>query len=216
MVIVRIFLSFICTLCFSMVAFSQDWSGTTYKYNEIHPGYIVSLSGDTTRGYLEFGNRTATQKSCIFYTDASKKEKKKYGPDDISAYGVAVNHYRSIHFTGGLTAKPLGFVLLLKPGRLAQYMYYSKKDGVSDFMGKNETYAEYDARINQDEIVWQKLDEKPIQQGDFLLGFAKKMAKLTEDYPELSEKVANKEKGYGLMSIYAIADEYNAWWEKKK
>ena len=83
-------------------------------------------------------------------------------------------------------------------------------------MGKNETQAQYDERIHTDEIVWQKLDEKPIQQQDFALGFAKRMSKLVDDYPELAAKVEAKEKGYGLFKIYDIVDEYNAWWAKKR
>jgi len=195
---------------------AQAWSGNTYNYYEIYPGYIVTESGDTTRGYVEHGNRTSNQKGCTFYTDASKKEKKKYKPADIKGYGVADKHYRTIAFSGGLMSKPVSFVLLTKDGRICQYAYYSKKEGVSEMMGKNETQAQYDERIHTDEIVWQKLDEKPIQQQDFALGFAKRMSKLVDDYPELAAKVEAKEKGYGLMKIYDIVDEYNAWWAKKR
>jgi hypothetical protein len=42
------------------------------------------------------------------------------------------------------------------------------------------------------------------------------MSKLVDDYPELAAKVETKEKGYGLMKIYDIVDEYNAWWAKKR
>lgn len=201
--------------CYLSICFGQDWSGKTYEFNKIYPGYMVSNEGDTTTGYVEHNGRTYNQKNCIFYSDASKKDKKKLGPDDIKAWGVGDKNYRSIHFTGGLNSKPLGFVLCVKPGRISEFVYYSKKDGVSDMMGKNETYADYDARVNQDEIVWQKLDEKPIQHNEFILGFAKKVSRMTEDYPELSEKVASKEKGYGLGSVFSVMDEYNAWWDKK-
>ena len=207
--------TFIACLLLSGSSMAQDWSGEKYKYNEIHPGYIVSLTGDTTRGYVEHGNRTSNQKTCIFYTDASKKERQKLKADDISAWGVADKHYRSIHFTGGLLGKPLGFVLLVKAGRVNQFVYYSRKDNILDVMGKNETYAQYDERIHTDEIVWQKLDEKPFQHTELILGFAKKISKLLSDYPELSAKVESKEKGYGLLNIFDIMDEYNAWWAKK-
>jgi hypothetical protein len=42
------------------------------------------------------------------------------------------------------------------------------------------------------------------------------MSKLVDDYPELAAKVEAKEKGYGLMKIYDIVDEYNVWWAKKR
>ena len=199
----------------SMHVFAQDWNGITYKYYDIYPGYIISLSGDTTRGYVEHGNRTSNQKTCIFYPDASKKDKQKYKASEINGYGVADKHYRSIPFTGGLMGKPMGFVLLAKPGRVSQFIYYSKKDMIG-IMTKTETIGEYEERIHTDEIVWQKLDEKPFQQGELILGFAKKISKLLSDYPELAAKVENKEKGYGLLNIYDIMDEYNAWWAAKK
>ena len=44
---------------------------------------------------------------------------------------------------------------------------------------------------------------------------AKKISKLVEDYPELSSKIANKEKGYGIMNMASIADEYNLFWKGK-
>ncbi len=202
-------------LLISSGCFAQDWTGT-YKYYDIYPGYIITLTGDTTKGYVEHGNRSSNQKNCIFYTDASKKDKQKYKASEINGYGVADKHYRSIHFTGGLNSKPIGFVLVLKPGRVTQFFYYSKKDNVMEIMGKNETQAEYDARIHTDEVVWQKLDETPFQQTELILGYAKKISKLLADYPELSAKVENKEKGYGLLNIYKVMDEYNEWWAQKK
>jgi hypothetical protein len=198
-------------IAFSTVA--QDWNDKAYQFFEIYPGYIITLSGDTTRGYVEHGNRMSSQKTCIFYKDASKRNKEKYKPSEIKGYGVADKHYRTLSFSGGLMSKPQSFVLLLKPGRISQFMYYSKKDDYqAEMMRKDETRADYDARIHTDEIVWQKLDEKPVQQQDFLLGFAKRVGKLISDYPELAAKVENKEKGYGLLNIYSIMDEYNAWW----
>jgi hypothetical protein len=203
-------------VCSTAVTKAQDWSGRTYQFYDIYPGYVITENGDTTKGYVEHGNRTGNQKTCIFYTDASKKDKKKFKPSELKGYGVGDKHYRTIAFSGGLLAKPVSFVLLIKPGRICQYIYYSKKDDMFAMRGKNETDAEFDARIHTDEIVWQKLDEKPIQQAELALGFAKKMSKLMSDYPEIAAKIEGKEEGYGLFKIYNIMDEYNKWWEGKK
>jgi len=194
---------------------AQDWEGVNYKYNEIYPGYIVSLKGDTTQGYIVHGGRTANQKTCIFYKDASKKEKQKLSPSDIKVYSVGDKVYNSIPFSGGLFGKPLSFVLVVKPGRIYEYAYYTKKDMVSDFMLPKETYADYDKRVHSDEIVWQKLEEKPMQHTDFVLGFAKRMGKLVGDYPEMAQKVENKQKGYTLFNVFDVISEYNTWWAKQ-
>ena len=200
----------------SLFSFAQDWSGKTYKYYDIYPGYVITLKGDTITGYIEHGNRISNQKQCVYYADASKKNRKEYKPSDLKGYSVSDKVYRSVHFSGGLTAKPLSFVLVAKPGHITQYWYYSKKDDVAAIKMGNESDADYDVRVNKDENVWQKGDENPFQQSDLVLGFAKKMNKLVSEYSELAKKVEDKEKGYGLTNIYNIIEEYNKWWESNK
>ena len=51
---------------------------------------------------------------------------------------------------------------------------------------------------------------------DFAIGFAKKMSAFVADDEELSKKVADKEKGYGMLQIDAIVDEYNTWYKTNK
>ncbi len=45
-----------------------------------------------------------------------------------------------------------------------------------------------------------------------LLGFKNKMSGYVKDFPELSAKIANKEKGYGITNINRIVREYNTWY----
>ena len=63
--------------------------------------------------------------------------------------------------------------------------------------------------------VWLKNgDEYPKTNDYFALGFAKKMAEYISDNDVLSSKVKNKEKGYKMLQILKIIDEYNAACEK--
>jgi hypothetical protein len=198
-------------------ASAQDWSGKTYKFDDIYPGYIVSQKGDTTTGYVLHGGRAYNQGRCVFFEDATRKSRREFKPSELKAYGVADKHYRSMHFSGGLLAKPMSFVLVSRPGAITMFTYYSKNnDNLLQVRGGNESLADFDARIHGDEIVWQKGGEEPLQQQDLVLGFAKKVSKLVSDYPELSAKVAAKEKGYGLAGIYNIMEEYNRWAESRK
>jgi len=210
------------TLVFLFVAlaalsFGQDWSGKTYKYHEIYPGYIIQENGDTLKGYVEHNDRIQNQNTCIFYSDASKKDKKKFKADDIKGYGVADKEYRSVNFSGGLIKKPVRFLLIEKAGRLTEFFWYSRDEGFIVQVRKgNETDAEYDERVSKSEIVWHKEGEDPVQYTALVLGFAKRMSKLLADHPELSKKIADKEKGYGLLNMPAIASEYNSWWVANK
>jgi hypothetical protein len=210
-------LAFALMLFVSISASAQDWSGKTIKFDDIYPGYIVSLKGDTTTGYVLHGGRSYNQERCVFFEDATKKKRREFKPSELKAYGVADKHYRSLHFSGGLLAKPMSFVLVSKPGAITGFTYYSpKNDNLFQVRGGNESLADFDARIHSDEIVWQKGSEDPVQHTDFVLGFAKKMSKLVADNTELAAKVSNKEKGYGLTSVFSIIEEYNRWAETKK
>jgi hypothetical protein len=55
-----------------------------------------------------------------------------------------------------------------------------------------------------------KNDEKAINTQNFIMGYADKMADLVKDDQELVAKIKNKEKGYSLLNIEAIVDEYNS------
>lgn len=41
------------------------------------------------------------------------------------------------------------------------------------------------------------------------------MSEYVSDYAELSKKILDKEKGYGLLKILDIIDEYNTWCKTK-
>lgn len=189
-----------CTLLLSVASFSQDWSGKLYKMYEIHPGYIIGLKNDTTHGFILLNNRVENQTSVAFYTTATDvKTRKLFKPTELQGYMVGDKFYRSINYSGGLSSKKQEFVLEVKPGHLAQMMYYLSNNGSE----------------GDEQMVWYREGEKPIQHKDFILGFAKKMSKLISDYPELAKKVEDKEDGYRIGKVFQIVDEYNKWWATK-
>lgn len=193
----------IAAACFG-TATAQDWSGTVYVIGKIYPGYYVSSAGDTVNGYFMHGNQTSNQKNCWYYkNETDNKPAEKFGPDDIKSYKVADKLYRSINYSGGLLAKPLRFNLVVKDGAITEYIFYGEMGagGGADMVYHKPHDPEND---------------KPVPASSFALGFAKKLSKYLADNPELSEKVSNKDKGYGLLNIQAIMAEYNEWYAKKK
>lgn len=212
----KIFISII-TLFVHYFCEAQDWSGSTYEYYKPASGYVILTNGDTLRGYVLHGDRISNQKNCIFYEDISKKSNyKSFKPKELRGYFVGDKTYKTLNFSGGLLSKPQSFVLLIKEGRISQFIYYSREAGIlGPVKFGNETDAQFDARVSKDEIIWNKDGEEPIQYASLVLGFAKKISKLVEDYPELTSKIANKEKGYGIMNMTSIADEYNLYWKSK-
>lgn len=188
-----------------MNIYAQDWAG--YRIGELYPGYIIKTDGTMIEGYLEaqslataadspIGN--SNQSRVVFYSDPkNKKTKVIYKPDDLKEYQIGDKIYRSINYSGGLSTKALRFVLLVKDGAIAQYSWYDR-------------VVEYPEYKYENKDVFQKKGGKAFD-GAVLLNFAKKMSEIVNDYPELSTKIANKEKGYGVTSLYNIIEEYNQW-----
>ena len=63
----------------------------------------------------------------VTHSTKEEREKQKYSPSEIKAYAVGDKVYNSIPFSGGLFAKPLSFLLVIKPGRIYEYAYYYVK-----------------------------------------------------------------------------------------
>ncbi len=185
-------------LLLSTLAVAQDWNWSNYKYRKPYTGYVIKASGERIDGYIILNGQTENQESCVFLNDsADDRNKIVYKPADLKEYKVADKTYRSINYSGGLSAKPLKFVLLTKPGYISQYVWYDNND---------------ETRKIEEKQIYQKGNEKPFENANFALKFAKFFSALTADYPELSAKIANKEKGYGMLKLLEIIDEYNAWY----
>lgn len=203
---------------------AQSFDPQIYTVGKKYPGYIIKLNGDTVHGFIEAKERCSigglgysNQNRCEFYLNENdKKATEKYGPKDIKAYMLADKFYKSIPFSGGLV-KSNNFCLQTASGRISSYVWYSTKDGfVNMNKGDGESQEDFDKRRYEIKNVYQKLEEDPFLLDSYLLSFAKKMSALVSDYPELSKKIADKEKGYKIDAFFKIIEEYNTWFANKE
>jgi hypothetical protein len=115
--------------------------------------------------------------------------------------------YRTVRYSGGLSSKAQRFLLVTMPGEITEFYFYSE-----DPMVAVEADRPYD-------LVYYKWhdpkNDKPVTNSKFVFSFAKNMSEYVADYPELAEKVRNKEKGYGMLDMTKIMTEYNAWYASK-
>lgn len=180
-----------------------DWSEKVYKIGGIYPGYYVSNANDTVYGYFKHDDKKGNQKKCRFYVnEMDKKPTSEFKPEDIKSYKVGDKLYRTLNYSGGLLNKPLRFLLVTRDGGISEFVFYSE-----------------DGERAPEPVFHKPKDPShsdPITMAYFGLSFAKKLSDYLSDYPALSQKVANKEKGYGLLNLYAIIDEYNQWFATKK
>lgn len=182
---------------------AQDWSGNVYKIGKIYPGYYISNSGDTVNGYFYHGDQLQNQRSCrYFLNELDKKPTSTFKPEEIREYKVADKVYRSIHYSGGLFTKPLMFNLVVTDGPIAEYIFYPE-DGSGE--SKMVFHKAHDP-----------LNNLPVELQSMGMQFAKKMSEYVADYEELSQKILNKEKGYGMVRILEIVKEYNDWYLSSK
>jgi len=207
----RTTISILLCLFLAMGAYAQDWSTSVYSQGTMYPGYIIKTDGTKIEGYIKAKPRAeleslggSNQKSVDFYTDPKgKKTKTVYKPEDLKEYKIADKVYRSIHYSGGLTSKPLRFVLLASDGHIARYTWYDQ-----------EGYDVHLVPQYKEKVIYQKGDEKPVELSDLAIGFTKKVSAMVSDDAELAAKITNKEKGYGMLALEKIIAEYNAWYEK--
>ncbi len=121
----KLFVLILLALPFAMQA--QDWSGDVYKIGRIYPGFYITNSGDTIEGYFKHGDQVDNQKRCSYYqNETDKKPTQVFKPEDIKGYKVGDKMYHSIHFSGGLTAKPLRFNLVTKEGAITISVFYDE------------------------------------------------------------------------------------------
>jgi hypothetical protein len=178
--------------------YEPDWTGNVYKIGKIYPGFYVTNANDTISGYFMHDDKKGNQKKARFYTnEMDKKPSQEFKPEDIKSYKVGDKLYRTLNYSGGLLNKPLRFLLVASDGAITEFVFYSED---AEMAAQGVFHKPYDP-----------LHFDPITHAYFGLSFAKKMADYISDYPELSQKVADKEKGYGLLKMMAIIDEYNTW-----
>lgn len=200
-------------LIISSVLFSQDWSTDVYKYGEQYPGYIITEKGDKIEGFIEYRNRYNMQNTVVFFKEkGNKKSKIKYKTGDLKEYQVADKTYHCIPYSGGLSKKTIKANLLVKTGCITEYVWYNRHESYLTMQKmKDESQEDYMKRMYPPSAVYLKQgdDESPRTIDYFALKFSKKMSEWIVDNSELSAKVAAKEKGYGMLSILAIIEEYN-------
>ena len=191
----------------------QDWSTDVYKYGEKYPGHIVDASGKKTEGFIKYQNRYTMQNEVLFYKDKdNKKSKVKYKTKDLKEYMVADKVYHCITYSGGLSGSAIKANLLVEEGCIAQYVWYDRAENYAIMQkGASETEEEFMARKYPSKMIFRNNNKDLVKSVDqFGMKFAKKVSEFVADNKELAAKVANKEKGYGMLKILNIFEEYNA------
>ena len=220
-------------LMLSFTGTAQDVPAVTdttvqVKLWSLFPGYVITRSNDTLRGYVLLKNLINNQDRVFFYRNPDdEKYTDKYKPKDLKAYKVGPRYYESFRFKPPVSyssndARTYHFILKIIDGPFSLYRWYY------------ETVEQSKARVklDRDHPLNSQVDlgfsEKNLKHEDYgltprgefidlgslkmLTHFKKNMSKLVEDDTELAQKIRNKEKGYGYYDLEKIIHEYNSWY----
>ncbi len=187
------------------------------------PGYIITLQGDTVKGYLLNINLWLNQKMTFLYKDPADREGRvKYKPKEIRAYQVGPRYYESFDHPFTNSMRSDNFLLRKIDGPVKYYVWYFDEDKTKLMSSDNISMADLGKAFLFDESeLWKdefakKGKEETLTEFNlkFLMKFAKNMSEFVSDDVELAKKIAGKTEGYKNNSIEAIIREYNDWYIK--
>jgi len=206
----------------SILAVAQETQTLdSLKRGSIHPGFIITLKGDTIRGYLLNINLWANQKTTFYYKDSSDfKGRIKYKANDIKAYQIGNRYYESMKYSFTNSTRKQNFILKKLNGPINLYVWYYNPDQ-PNYMSADLTLEDLTKAVlfNEKNLYSNLYGDKAdgefteLTKFKFLLKFAKNMSAYVADDAELAEKILNKKEGYlGLdRDIISIIKEYNNW-----
>lgn len=203
----------------SVVLFAQKKEAGLER-GSIHPGYVITLKGDTVKGYLLNINLWLNQKMTFLYSDPEdRKGRIKYTPKEIKAYQVGQRYYESIKYPFVYSTHAENFILRKVNGPIKYYVWYYDEDRNKLMSLDKLSLTDIEKAILFDESeLW--TNEFGLKQNEetltpfnlkFLMKFSRNMADYVKDYPELARKIENKQEGYKNINIESIIREYNEW-----
>jgi hypothetical protein len=206
---------FLLFLSLSSLTFSQDWHSDTYKYDELYPGYVVTLKGEKIEGYIKYRNRFIMQEEVIFFSDPNLvNTKKRYKAEELLEYEVADKHYEVIRYSGGTNNYPemRGNLVVRGTGCIKEYIWYSQASGYTT-MTKLEGESDEafgNRKFPSTPVFYKEGDDLAVEMDFFKDDFAKKVSQYVSANKELAKKVKAGQSGYNREGdVRKIFEEYN-------
>lgn len=189
---------FFITLLLLVASANELFSQGEYVIDRFYEGYIITLDGEQQDGYIKYEYFNKMQSSIIFATDPNnRRTRTTYKAKTLSGFKVADRDWHSIPFKDIIGPKQQMFLQFDQGGFIKLYQSYPTGSNLQD----------------EAQVIMRKGDEVAFNQGTFITGFHKKVSALVAEHEELAAKVKNKEKGYKLLQLYDIIDQYNAWYK---
>lgn len=189
-------------------AYSQNGSFKDSEVGSAFKGFVIMENNDTVKGIIKVDRMYEMQYAPTITPEKQVKyvwftwEYVKYYQLDNSSKWYSTKFY-NIKAPADDKRKGLGTFLLVHIYGPITVFHYNLYD--PSIIHPTDTKTEYIQFPNGEVVMAPTL----------AIGFRKKMSEYVKDYPELATKIANKEKGYGVLNVYDIINEYNSWYLAK-
>lgn len=154
------------------------------------PGTVVLSNGDTLQVRIR-PDREDRMSRQIQVWDTQNNAPKRYLPKDLKSYTVNKENHYSLKDEEGKSV----FMEAKVEGKANLYAYTYREEN-----GKKEIVTDFYIKKEGGGLI-----KIPTQPGRFKTDMALYFA----DYPELADKIANRQ--YGYYDMEAVVEEYNAW-----
>lgn len=206
-------------ICLILLSFSIPTGAqeTQPERGSVLPGFIITLKGDTVKGYLLNINLWLNQHMTFFYKDPGDvKGRIKYKPNDIRAYQVGNRYYESMKYPFNYSTHKQNFILRKLHGPIDYYVWYFDEDRAK-LMSPDISLADLTSAFLFDEKdLWKNEfgrkkngEFKELDDIKFIMKFSKTMSEYVKDDAELAGKILQKTKGYQNIDTEKIIREYN-------
>ncbi|WP_207430976.1 outer membrane beta-barrel protein [Sabulibacter ruber] len=121
--------SFKYKLALSLLSFTFLFSEAKAQ-TDFRPGYIITLQGDTVKGFLNYRSDIANAKNCIFKKEQDQ-DKVTYTPEQIKAYRFQEGKYYLSSHTFPYKVANQAFIEAASQGLVS--VYYYKEEGKNHY-----------------------------------------------------------------------------------
>jgi len=200
----------------STYSFAQKDENYNAEQGKRLPGAITLTSGEVKEGFIQRYSKIKSQKKVKFFANVDDKKGIEYKPEQLSSYQVADAYYQTLPYEG-LTQKTKVFIERTAQGAVSTFTYYIYKDDmkpgetVIGTTNGNEIVLDFDGKTLAGEMILLKKNGEQLNLSStkVVMSFKNVMSKYLSECAALSTKIANKEKGYNLLGLMKIIEEYN-------
>ncbi|MDX5347344.1 MAG: hypothetical protein LPK19_08860 [Hymenobacteraceae bacterium] len=187
-----------------------------YEKGASYPGYAITTAGDTIKGIFRITNKWDNQLRVMQYeSNYSRTPSKIWKPEELKAYSIGDLYYESLPY-GDIRKEKRHFVQRLQGGCINLYAFYQRKTDdpkekrrIDPSIDQNFAGLQ-DADLYKDYLGIKKgSDEITEFSSAFVMRYKKAMSEYTKDCPEVSEKIAKKEKGFNYFMHEDVVKAYN-------